>query len=64
MFAGKRREVCADNGSDHELFDVKDDNKGSVMYIDDSSASITGVKRRIWWFAPASSAWYQRRTMA
>ena len=32
MFIGKRREVCADNGSDHEVFDVKDDNKGSVMY--------------------------------
>ena len=47
MFIGKRREVCADNGSDHELFDVKDDNKGSVMHIGDSSANITGVKGRI-----------------
>ena len=64
IFNGKRREVCADNGSDHELFDVKDDNKGPVMHIGDSSASITGVKWRIWWFAPASSACYQMRTMA
>ena len=44
MFVGKRREVCADSGADHELFDVKNDNKGSVMYIGDSSANITGVK--------------------
>ena len=48
----------------HELFDVKDDNKGSVMHIGDSSANIIGVKWRIWWFAPASSACYQMRTMA
>lgn len=30
---GKHREVCADDGSDNELLDVKDDNKGSVMCI-------------------------------
>ena len=44
MLIGKRREVCADNGSDHELFNVNDDNKGSVMHIGDSSANITRVK--------------------
>ena len=66
MFVGKHREVCADNtnGSNHKLFDAKDGNKGSVMYIGDSSASITGLKWRIWWLAPASSACYQMRTMA